>query len=253
MTIGKGTFYLDSGATATDNQDGNITSTIVKVNPVNTAILGTYTITYNVSDKAGNAATQVTRTVNVVDSSPSTSMNDAISSYGLETYSGIPIMGEFVSSTSSLVGKSIDTMTVQLQGGTSLTGTVQVGVFNADRSVKILFGTVVASTISSGSYVSYTFSLPAFQTYQIVSGDTIGIKYTNGTATNTVTLMTDQTNAFDGSNSYLTHFDGTTWQNDNPADVSMILKHSLIPTQLALDYSSTRCDISYNKYNAKHI
>jgi hypothetical protein len=34
-------------------------------NNVNTTVLGTYTITYNVSDSSGNAATPVTRTVNV--------------------------------------------------------------------------------------------------------------------------------------------------------------------------------------------
>ncbi len=58
--------YIDAGATALDNVDGNITANIVTVNPVNTAVIGTYTVTYNVSDAAGNAATQVTRTVNVV-------------------------------------------------------------------------------------------------------------------------------------------------------------------------------------------
>ena len=30
-------------------------------------LVGSYTVTYNVSDTVGNAATQVTRTVNVVD------------------------------------------------------------------------------------------------------------------------------------------------------------------------------------------
>lgn len=64
-----GNIYTDAGATATDNVDGNITSKIVTVNPVSTTTLGTYTITYNVSDAAGNAALQVTRTVNVVATS----------------------------------------------------------------------------------------------------------------------------------------------------------------------------------------
>ena len=35
------------------------------MNPVNTALLGTFTITYSVSDLSGNAATPVTRTVTV--------------------------------------------------------------------------------------------------------------------------------------------------------------------------------------------
>ena len=35
------------------------------VNSVDVNTVGTYTVTYNVSDAAGNAATQVTRTVNI--------------------------------------------------------------------------------------------------------------------------------------------------------------------------------------------
>ncbi len=59
--------YTDAGATATDNVDGTITTKIVKSGTVNTAAVGAYTITYNVSDTAGNAAVPVTRTVNVAD------------------------------------------------------------------------------------------------------------------------------------------------------------------------------------------
>ena len=62
-----GSTYLDGGATASDNYDGDLTTAIVVVNPVDTSVLGDYTITYNVSDAAGNAATQVTRTVSIVD------------------------------------------------------------------------------------------------------------------------------------------------------------------------------------------
>jgi hypothetical protein len=58
-----GNTYIDAGATASDNADGNITTNIVVVNPVNTAIAGTYTVTYNISDATGNVATEVTRTV----------------------------------------------------------------------------------------------------------------------------------------------------------------------------------------------
>jgi len=67
VTIEVGSTYTDAGATANDNYDGDITSSIVTVNNVDTSVLGTYTITYNVSDANGNAAVEVTRTVNVVD------------------------------------------------------------------------------------------------------------------------------------------------------------------------------------------
>jgi hypothetical protein len=67
VTIEGGSNYTDAGATAQDSCDGNITSSIVKTGSVNTLAAGTYTLTYNVSDNAGNAATAVTRTVRVVD------------------------------------------------------------------------------------------------------------------------------------------------------------------------------------------
>ena len=64
INVTLGDAFTDPGATATDNVDGDITTSIVVSGDtvdVNTA--GTYTITYNVSDAAGNPATEVTRTV----------------------------------------------------------------------------------------------------------------------------------------------------------------------------------------------
>jgi hypothetical protein len=59
--------YTEAGATATDNFDGDITTSIViGGDSVDTNTAGTYTVTYDVSDAAGNVAAQVTRTVNVV-------------------------------------------------------------------------------------------------------------------------------------------------------------------------------------------
>lgn len=63
VTITEGDVYTDAGATALDSNDGDLTSSIVTSNSVNTAVVGSYSVTYNVSDAAGNPATQVTRTV----------------------------------------------------------------------------------------------------------------------------------------------------------------------------------------------
>ena len=60
--------YTEPGASASDNVDGDITGNIVIAgDSVNTATSGVYVVTYDVSDAAGNQATQVTRTVNVED------------------------------------------------------------------------------------------------------------------------------------------------------------------------------------------
>ena len=66
VTVNVGDTYTDAGATASDDEEGDITANIVVGgDTVDTATAGTYTITYDVSDGAGNAATQVSRTVTV--------------------------------------------------------------------------------------------------------------------------------------------------------------------------------------------
>jgi hypothetical protein len=57
--------FTDPGATASDALDGDLSSRIVVSGRVDTTVLGTYTLTYAVSDLSGNAATPATRTVNV--------------------------------------------------------------------------------------------------------------------------------------------------------------------------------------------
>ena len=57
--------YNDTGATATDNVDSSVT--VNSSGSVDTATVGTYTITYSATDVAGNAAVTKTRTVIVYD------------------------------------------------------------------------------------------------------------------------------------------------------------------------------------------
>jgi hypothetical protein len=67
VSIEVGDTYIDAGATAKDNYDGDITSNIVTVSNVDTAFVGSYTVTYDVSDANENAAATVTRLVTVED------------------------------------------------------------------------------------------------------------------------------------------------------------------------------------------
>ncbi|MEM9867467.1 MAG: immunoglobulin-like domain-containing protein [Bacteroidota bacterium] len=83
--------YVDEGATATDNVDGDITSNItVGGDTVDTTVAGTYTITYNVSDAAGNAAAEVTRTV-IVEAPVSPFCQTQIQAFGGDAGSDILI------------------------------------------------------------------------------------------------------------------------------------------------------------------
>jgi hypothetical protein len=83
VSITRGTAYNDAGATAYDNYDGNITSRIVITNGVNPAVPGTYKVRYNVTDNAGNAATEVIRTVKVL---PGAGVDRSTSIIGLSVY-----------------------------------------------------------------------------------------------------------------------------------------------------------------------
>lgn len=67
ISITKGDIYVDSGAVAIDDIDGDITLNVVIVNSVDSIIPGVYTVSYNVSDSSNNAAIEVTRIVTVVD------------------------------------------------------------------------------------------------------------------------------------------------------------------------------------------
>ena len=72
INLEEGDTYTEQGATAFDDVDGDITADIViGGDVVDVNVSGTYTITYDVTDSAGNAAVQVTRTVNVTaDTTP---------------------------------------------------------------------------------------------------------------------------------------------------------------------------------------
>jgi PKD repeat protein len=69
LTITVGEEYVDPGATAYDEEDGDLSDQIVITGTVDTSTPGEYTVTYTVRDSAGNTAT-ATRVVKVVEPDP---------------------------------------------------------------------------------------------------------------------------------------------------------------------------------------
>ncbi|AIQ43223.1 MULTISPECIES: S-layer homology domain-containing protein [unclassified Paenibacillus] len=71
VEVENGAVYMDAGAVAADDRDGDITDRLVitittadeLIAAVNTGVAGTYKVHYNVQDTAGNAAAEVIRTV----------------------------------------------------------------------------------------------------------------------------------------------------------------------------------------------
>ncbi len=122
----QGGTYTEAGATATDNFDGDITANIeIGGDTVNPDVIGTYVITYNVSDAAGNAASQVTRTVNVL------------------TETTPPVI--------TLNGAAV----VDLETGDTYTeqGATATDNFDGDITANIVVGGDVVDTNNIGSYI----------------------------------------------------------------------------------------------------
>ncbi|MCX6780505.1 MAG: DUF5011 domain-containing protein [Candidatus Magasanikbacteria bacterium] len=101
QSLTQGDSFTDAGATASDAIDGTITSNIVVTGSVNSNAPAIYTLIYNVSDAAGNAATAVQRIVTVnglnhgravipssIDGSPLTVLINGVDSPTNETHTG---------------------------------------------------------------------------------------------------------------------------------------------------------------------
>ena len=63
ITLELGSEYIEAGASAIDNVDGDLTDVIFITGSVDSNTAGTYTISYDVSDSSGNAANTVSRTI----------------------------------------------------------------------------------------------------------------------------------------------------------------------------------------------
>ena len=162
ITVEVGGSFVDPGATATDTYQGNISSVIVVTGSVDTDALGTYVIRYNVSDSSGNAATEVTRTVTVSDTTP-----PDFSLVGDETVSieintsfvdpGVSAIDDYdgdISSSVNVIG-TVDTSVV---GSTTLYYNILDSSGNAasqlDRTVQVVESTPPVITLGGNSSVS---------------------------------------------------------------------------------------------------
>ena len=71
VSIGAGTLYTDPGASASDAEEGDVTSrVVVGGDTVNHQIPGTYRITYNATDASGQTADEVVRIITVTAPAP---------------------------------------------------------------------------------------------------------------------------------------------------------------------------------------
>lgn len=76
----QGSEFVEPGATATDDRDGDITSNIVVSGYVNTDSIGQYILTYSVSDAAGNIA-EATRVVHIIEVPACVEFTDTVTNH----------------------------------------------------------------------------------------------------------------------------------------------------------------------------
>ena len=159
--------YVDAGATASDTLDGNLTGSVTSVSTVNTDAIGSYSVTYSVSDTNGNAAADVVRTVSVVDTTKPviTLLGDATET--VEAKGTYTDAGASASDTldGSLTVTSVSTVNTDAVGSYSVTYSVSdtngnaaanvlrtVSVVDTTKPVITLLGKATETVEAKGTY-----------------------------------------------------------------------------------------------------
>lgn len=117
FTLEVGSSYSDPGATASDIHDGDLTSSISSGGSVDTSVLGANTITYDVTDLAGNTAIQAVRTVDVVDTEkPVITLNGTdpvtVEVHGAYSEDGATVNDNYDAGLTATITGTVDTSTV---------------------------------------------------------------------------------------------------------------------------------------------
>jgi hypothetical protein len=172
MTVECHTTYTEPGATAHDTCAGDFAATPSGNVNVNTP--GSYTITYNASDLSGNAATPVTRTVNVRDTSAPaitiigdnpatvichTSYTDA-GATALDACAGVLTATPSGIVNVNAVGPYTITYTATDPAGNTSTATRTVNVTNVAPSVDSVTGPTAPVAVNTAASVTATFTDP---------------------------------------------------------------------------------------------
>ncbi len=176
ITITVGDSYIDAGAIATDEYDGNISGSIITTNNVDTSTVGSYTVTYNVSDAAGNAATTVTRTVTVAPRKITVTANNQTKVFGIAdpalTYSitSGSLIGddEFTGVLTRVVGENVGSYTIG-RGNLELSSNYTLSFVDGSLSI-----TPAPVTVTANNQTKVAGMIDPTLTYSITSGLLIG-------------------------------------------------------------------------------
>ena len=159
LTVGDA--FTDQGATATDNVDGDLTSSITSTSTVNTSVVGFYYVLYSVTDAAGNPAAPEYREINVRAAATSYSILVTASSNSDYTLSGTDVNGTV----------SGDDVSITINNGDTLS--FDVNAPNHPFYIKTVQGTGTDNQVSSvtnngtiGGVVNWTPTVAGIYYYQ---------------------------------------------------------------------------------------
>ncbi|MGC6423092.1 MAG: BspA family leucine-rich repeat surface protein, partial [Flavobacteriaceae bacterium] len=236
LTLIQGESFTDPGATATDETDGDLTASITVSGTVDVDTVGSYTITYTVSDAAGNEAS-ATRTV-VVEPLPDTTP-PVITLQGSSTI--VLQLGETFTDPSASATDETDgdltnsitssgtvdintpgtytiTYRVSDAAGNQATATrsviVQEAVFFANGICKCPDGTVGASVTIEGTE------------YTVVDDSTIADQIAADNINLCTTLVTTMEGLFDGNATF--NEDISFWDTSNVTNMRNMFKNAEI-------------------------
>ncbi|WP_343328177.1 M4 family metallopeptidase [Polaribacter staleyi] len=177
LTVGD--TYNELGATATDNIDGDITANITTSGNVNTAIEGTYTITYNVTDTSNNSSS-TTRTVLVsaAITGSTTILHEAFFESGWNGWS---------------------------DGGTDCFRYTGSRSYEGNYSIRIRDNSGTGSAMTSPTFNLTSYNSVEiefyFYSYSMENGEDFWLRYYNGSSWTTVAAWASGTN-FENNNYY---------------------------------------------------
>jgi hypothetical protein len=169
ITIEAGSTYTDLGAVVTDNYDADDVA-LIGGDTVDTSSLGTYIVTYNYEDSNGNDAVQVTRIVNITDTTPPVITLNGNAEITIEAGSSYIELGALITDNTTIVGDTIITGSVD----TSNLGTYILTYNYSDpsgndatsltRTINVIDTTIPVIVVTGGNTITIeydsSFTLP---------------------------------------------------------------------------------------------
>ena len=234
ININLGATFTNPGATATDDVDGNITSSITAAGSVDTSTAGTYTIVYSVLDTAGNSAS-VTRTVIIDTIAPVISLTGSST---INLYTGATFTDPGATATDDVDGNITSSITAAGLVDTSLAGTytIEYSVSDSDGNSASVTRSVVVEAIyfEGGICKCPTASVGATEvingvTYTVVDNTSIVTQVAAANYNLCTTQVTNMSNLFLNNTSF--NSDIGFWDTSNVTNMQIMFKAAAVFNQ----------------------